>query len=149
MATVKYEDMGMSQLKSLTRDRGLGTGRSKQELIEKLVEYDNRLNKVDDTDLTETQVDELLREGEPVELEPAPEVKSEPVPQDEDPSPTIFRISFSHSGPLLDSDHESFRRKTWELAKAEGLRPFGGEFAARLRKAENNQLTYEIEVHDQ
>lgn len=146
---MKYEDMSMSQLKSLCRDKGLGTGRSKQDLIDKLVAHDNRVNNpVDDTDLTEEQIDKMMDEGSPVEVEPAPEVKKAPVPTvDEDPSPTVFRISFSHSGALLDTEHEAFRKRTYGLALAEGLRPFGGEMAPRLIKAENGQLTYEVEVH--
>jgi hypothetical protein len=146
---MKYEDMSMSQLKSLCRDKGLGTGRSKQELIDKLVAHDNRVNEpVDDTDLTEEQIDDLMEKGEPVDLEPAQEVKTAPVPTvDEDPSPTVFRISFSHSGALLDTEHEAYRKRTYGLAQAEGLKPFGGEMAPRLVKVENGQLTYEVEVH--
>lgn len=149
---MKYEDMSMTQLKSLCRDKGLGTGRSKQELIDKLIAYDDRAaNPVDDTDLTEDQIDEMMEKGEPVDLEPAaeptPEVTPEPDPEDEDPSPTVFRITLTHSGPLLDSQHEAYRKRTYGLAQAEGLRPFGGEMAPRLVKAENGQLTYEVEVH--
>lgn len=146
---MKYEDMSMSQLKSLCRDKGLGTGRSKQDLIDKLVAHDNRVvnDPVDDTDLTEEQIDKMMEEGSPVEIEPAPEVKSDPEPEDEDPSPTVFRLSFSHSGPLLDSEHEAFRKRIYGIALAEGLKPFGGEMAPRLIKAENGQLTYEVEVH--
>ena len=140
-----YEDMSLVQLKALCRDKGLGTGRSKQDLIDKLLAYDNR--SVDDTDLTENQVDEMMDKGEPVELEAAPETQAKLDSRDEDPRPTVFRISFSHIGPLLDSDHERFRRQTHGLALAEGLAPFGSEFAARLIKAENGQLTYELEVH--
>lgn len=143
-----YEDMNMAQLKALCNDRKLGTGRSKQELIEKLEASDKlaKEEEVNDTDLTEEQIDELLEKGEPVEFEPAPET-AKPISQDEDPRPTIFRISFSHSGSLLDSDHESFRRKTWELAKSEGLEPYGDPLSSRLVTAENGQLTYEVEVH--
>jgi hypothetical protein len=149
MATVTYEDMTMAQLKALCKDRGLGTGRSKQDLIEKLEAFDAQ--EPDDTDLTEDQIDKMLEEGSPVELEPAPEVtpepEPEPVPKDEDPRPTIFRITVPHSGPLLDSQHEAYRKRTYGLAQAEGLIPFGGEMAPRLVKAEPGQLTYEIEVH--
>lgn len=134
--SLTYEEMSMVQLKSLCQDRGLGTGRSKQELIDKLEAYDNRdqNNISHEADVPEPQVKE---KSEPVEL----------TPQDEDPSPTIFRISFSHSGPLLDSDHIRFRMETYALAKAEGLEPFGNMYTARLAKSENGKLTYEIEVH--
>lgn len=146
--SLTYEDMSMSQLKSLCRDKGLGTGRSRQDLIDKLIAHDNRVNNpVDDTDLTEEQIDDLMKEAEPVELTPAPETKSEPVSENEDPSPSLFRLSFSHSGPLLDSEHEAFRKRIYGIALAEGLKPFGGEMAPRLIKAENGQLTYEVEVH--
>lgn len=144
--SLTYEDMSMSQLKSLCRDKGLGTGRSRQDLIDKLVAHDDRVNHpVDDTDLTEVQIDDMMKEAEPVEL--TPETKAEPVPEDEDPSPSLFRLSFSHSGPLLDSEHEAFRKRIYGIALAEGLKPFGGEMAPRLIKAENGQLTYEVEVH--
>lgn len=138
--SLTYEEMSMVQLKSLCQDRGLGTGRSKHELIEKLEAYDNRdQNNIshDDTELTEAQIDEMFGKSEPVEL----------ISKDEDPSPTVFRISFSHSGALLDSDHIRFRMETYALAKAEGLEPFGNPYTARLVKAENGKLTYEIEVH--
>lgn len=142
---MKYEDMSLSQLKSLCRDRGLGTGRSKQELIGKLEAYDNRNPEVDDTDLTEAQVDDLIEKSEPVELTSAP--KADDTPEDEDPSPTLFRISFSHVGPLLDTEHEAFRRQTYELALSEGLRPIGGPTTPRLIGSEPEKLTYEVEVY--
>lgn len=146
--SLTYDDMSMSQLKSLCRDKGLGTGRSRQDLIDKLIAYDNRVNDpVGDTDLTEEQIDDLTKESEPVELTPTPETKTELIPEDEDPSPSLFRLSFSHSGPLLDSEHEAFRKRIYGIALAEGLKPFGGEMAPRLIKAENGQLTYEVEVH--
>ena len=149
---MKYEDMSMSQLKSLCRDKGLGTGRSRAELIAKLEAYDSRVveyDPTDDTDLTEDQIDDMMEKSEPVVIEspePAPEAE-EPEPKDEDPSPTVFRISYSHSGALLDSEHEAYRKRTYDLATVEGLKPYGGEFAARLIKSENGQLTYELEVH--
>lgn len=142
-----YEDMSMTQLKALTKARGLGTGRSKQDLIDKLVAADAEV--VDDTDLTEDQIDDMMEKGEPVDISPEPESApeaEEPAPQDEDPSPTVFRLSYSHVGPLLDSEHEAFRKRTYDLARLEGFEPFGGEFAARLIKSENGQLTYELEV---
>lgn len=136
-----YEEMSMPQLKSLCQDRGLGTARSKQELIDKLTAYDNRdqndiSHEADDLVLTEDQIDAMMEKGEPVEL----------TSKDEDPSPTVFRISFTHSGPLLDSDHIRFRMETYALARAEGLNPFGNPYTARLVKSEGGQLTYEIEV---
>jgi hypothetical protein len=142
-----YEDMSLTQLKSLCRDKGLGTGRSKQELINKLVAYETRVNTPEDVDVTETQAG--TEKGKSVEVESAPEIKpeSEFAPKDEDPSPTVFRISITHSGPLLDSQHEAYRKRTYGLAQAEGLVPFGGEMAPRLVKCENGQLTYEVEVH--
>lgn len=140
-----YEDMNLAQLKALCKDRKLGTGRSKQDLIEKLKASDAL--EPDDTDLTEEQIDITMEEVESVDIEPAPEVKSKPTSQDESSDPTIFRISFSHSGALLDSNHESFRRQAWELAKGEGFEPYGGPLASRLVKSENGQLTYEVEVH--
>lgn len=143
---MKYEDMSLSQLKSLCRDRGLGTGRSKQELINKLVAYDNRGPEVDDTDLTEDQIDDMMEKGEPVVTETS-EAKRDDSPEDEDPSPTVFRISFSHSGPLLDTEHEAFRRQTWELARDAGYIPIGGPTVPRLVGSGDGHLHYEIEVH--
>lgn len=142
---MKYEDMSLAQLKSLCRDKGLGTGRAKQELIDKLVAYDNRVP--DDTDLTENQVDDLMKDGEPVEIEAPPKAKADVTPEDEDPSPTIYRVKFSHVGALLDSEHEAFRRQTWELATKDGYTPFGGPTVPRLVSVEDGYLHYEVEVH--
>lgn len=137
---MKYEDMSMPQLKSLCRDKGLGTGRSKSELIDKLVSYDNRVNQVADIDLTEDQIDTTVEEAESVVIQDAH-------PEDENPSPTIYRVKFSHVGPLLDTEHESFRYQTWELAKQDGYTPYGGPTGPRLNKVENGFLHYEVEVH--
>lgn len=140
-----YEDMSMSQLKSLCRDKGLGTGRSKQELIDKLTAYDSR--DIDDTDLTENQIDDLMEKGDPVEIKSAPEINPQPLPETEDSGPTVFRVSFPHSGPLLDSDHDDYRLRTRHLAHESGFETPRGLYAARLAEVDNGFLYYEIEVH--
>jgi hypothetical protein len=144
MVTVTYEDMSMSQLKSLCRDKGLGTGRSKQELIDKLTAYDSR--DTDDTDLTEDQIDDLMKKGDPVEIKSTPEVNPQPLPETPEPGPTVFRVSFPHSGPLLDSDHDDYRLRTRHLAQEAGYETPRGLYAARLDKVEGGFLYYEIGV---
>lgn len=143
-----YEDMNLAQLKALCKDRKLGTGRSKQELTSKLEADDKRVRELAKNTI-EDQLDKPIEKAEPVDSEAAetPEPTPEPELPHESSSPTIFRISFSHNGPLLDSDHNSFREKTRALAVAEGYTPFGGTYAALLRKSENGQLTYELEVY--
>lgn len=140
---MKYEDMSVIQLKSLCQDRGLGTGRAKAELIAKLVSYDSR-TPLKDIDLTENDIDSLMEGAEPVDLESAPQAEDSDF-EDENARPKLFYVSFPHVGMLLDSDHDTYRRLTWEQA-AEHSPPFGGPTTPRLVKAEGGYLTYEIEV---
>lgn len=137
-----YEDMTLVQLKSLCKDRGLGTGRSKSELIKKLTGDDQSFAEVQN--MTEDEIDELIENGEPVDIEPAPQTEISYDP--EDPRPQLYHVSFPHVGFLLDSDHEKYRRLTWEAAKEDGKNPFGGPTAPRLISSAKDQLTYEIEV---
>jgi hypothetical protein len=137
MVIVKYEDMSMTQLKSLCRDKGLGTGRSKQELVDKLLAYDNR--KPNEPDVVEDQVTQDMEKNDTDDPDPEVQVNNS--------GTKLFSVSFPHVGPLLDSEHDDYRLRTRHLARESGLEPFGrGLYSARLDKVENGFLYYEIEV---
>jgi len=137
-----YEDMTLVQLKALAKDRGLGTGRSKQELIKKLTNDDQSIAEV--ANMTEEEIDELFENGEPVDIEPAPQAQDNHLGKN--PSSQPYRVSYPHVGFLLDSDHEKYRRLTWEAAVEAGVNPSGGPTSPRLISSANDQLTYEVEV---
>lgn len=138
---MKYEDMSIIQLKSLCRDHGLGTGRSKIELIQKLKAYDSRIPLEDNTP-AEDETDSISEGVASDDLETA-STTEEP----ENSGPKLFGVNFPHVGLLLDSDHEQYRRLTWEQAVEDGFTPFGGPTTPRLSTAKNGYLTYELEVH--
>lgn len=144
---MKYEDMSLTQLKSLTRDRGLGTGRSKQELIDKLVTYDSRSAKVDDGDLTENQINKMMEEGETVVIK-TPKIKSETPSESQSSGTTTYRVKFYHVGALLESEHNFFKRRAWELAKEDGFYPVRDDQGVRFVATEKGKLIYELDVSE-
>lgn len=142
MVVVNYEEMTMAKLKEECVKRNLGTGRSKQDLIDKLEKDDEAIKKL--AEMSEEELDELMKKGEPVEIIPAPS-SNQNVYVDTKGS-KLFSVYFPHMGPLLDTEHNDYRMRTRHLAVESGLEPYGGLYAARLNRVENGYLYYEIEV---
>lgn len=136
---MNYDEMSMADLKKECVKRKLGTGRSKQDLIDKLQKDDENILAL--ANMSDKEVAAMVKESEPVDVEPAQNN------QEFEEGSKLFRVNFPHVGPLLDSEHNDFRRQTRHLAVESGREPFGGLYAARLAKVKDGYLFYEIEVH--
>lgn len=138
---MNYEKMTLVSLKNECSKRKLGTGRTRTELINKLKRDDEKILAL--ANMSEVDLAEALKEAEPE----IPVIEPSPVDVEYRNGSKLFCMYFEHTGNLLDSEHNDFRRQVRHLAVESGYEPYGGLYAARLNRVKDGYLFYEIQVH--
>lgn len=145
-----YESMGLRELQAACKSRGLPSGRSKAELVQRLTEHD--IDPPEEPELrVETEPETVAREvvQQPPVTTPAPTAAPPmPVVVAEPPeglmAPTVYQQTFpaTPDGPSEDQ-HAAHRRDTRQAALDAGHAPRGD---ARRVSTVDGQWVYEISI---
>ena len=132
--------MGVQELRAESQRRGLGTARSKADLIQRLTEHDAQQNTTAEDDFTE----DAAPSGAPAKPTPAAEPEAT-ARADSAPAPIrAFRKTFqAEPGGPDEETHLACRDATRQAALEAGLTPRGD---ARLAAASDDVWVYEILV---
>lgn len=129
-----YEAWQIRQLQDECRRRGLPSGRSKADLVERLA--------ADDADVDGT----VMAESD-VPPRPAPEPMDPTPAAPATPGAAVFRMTHPAVRDGVDeATHLAYRLRTWEAAQEAGHQPRGGQFGARRVGTSPDGEVYEISV---
>lgn len=124
--------MGVQELRAETQRRGLGTARSRADLIQRLTDHDAATPANDDFD----ELDTVAPEADPVQHASAPSAPG--------PTPGVFRKTFqAEAGGPDEETHLAYREATRQAAVEAGHTPRGD---ARLVAAVDGRWVYELFV---
>lgn len=144
-----YESMSVQELRAESQRRGLGTARSRAELIDRLATHD-----ADTREPSLADGEHILSQAAVKALDAQPPIPAEEVPDDtaapapkpasSPAGPHAFHLSFpSEPGGPDEETHLAYRQATIQAAIEAGHHPRGD---ARLAETADSRWVYEVLV---
>lgn len=133
-----YESMSVQELRAESQRRGLGTARSRAELVERLTTNDADTQQPDHADFD----DVAPQPPTPAEETPADPATPSPEPAASPAGPHVFRKTFEAEPEGPDEEtHLAYRQATIQAAIDAGQTPRGD---ARLAETSDSVWVYEV-----
>lgn len=140
-----YEQLSTPELQQECKNRGLPSGRSKAELVQRLTDDDAAGGETAPSDPeTETAPEPGDEQPDAAGQQPGPEAQAVTPDPDSAPAPTVIRCTFpaGREGPG-EEEHLAYRQTTIQTAVDQGLTPRGDAY--RVGTVDRHEV-YEVAV---